>query len=248
MALLDPSSHLFDSENLLRSHISGVRFTGYVPAATNAQVTVCVITSMVGAQNLATDHWQELPPYVQLMRTNRPYISDVEGIVPGSGRDNQVQLATIYQCLEGEIANVRGTNVQAVAYGDYYSTRNVHCHHLLGRGVLRGVAQFLSPTATNMQGVVEQFSSDGLSVTDSDIETLPIDVTYHGGVVLDPLNAAYAEQGGAPRQITRVTIDRCKLSSVKAIDVGGLTITENNHIGEIQTVRCTELSTPSCRG
>jgi hypothetical protein len=196
MSFLDPARFRFDClAGLPRTHISNVRFTGYVPSATDAQVTVTVIAGMTGAQTIPLDHWEELPPYAQLFRTNRPYISNIQGDVAGSAKDNQVQLATIYQCLGGEISDVRGTNVQCLAYGDYYSTYDLHVHHLKGRGVLRGVAQFLSPTATNAQPVTQLFSAEGLSITDSDIETLPIDVTYHGGIVFDPLNVAYAAAG-----------------------------------------------------
>jgi hypothetical protein len=192
---IQPASDSIRLAGLPRTHISNVRFTGYVPSATDAQVTVTVIAGMTGAQTIPLDHWEELPPYVQLFRTNRPYISNIQGDVAGSAKDNQVQLATIYQCLGGEISDVRGTNVQCLAYGDYYSTYDLHVHHLKGRGVLRGVAQFLSPTATNAQPVTQLFSAEGLSITDSDIETLPIDVTYHGGIVFDPLNVAYAAAG-----------------------------------------------------
>lgn len=249
LSFLDPSTFRFDSiAGLPRSHISNVRFTGYVPSLTNAQVTVTVICGMMGAQVIPSTYWDELPPYVQLFRTNQPYISNIQGDVVGSPRDNQVQLATIYQCLGGEIADVRGTNVQCLAYGDYYSTYDLHVHHLKGRGVLRGVGQFLSPVEERpLLGRI--FSAEGLLITDSDIETLPIDVTYHGGIVFDPLNVDFAKAGGTvPRPFGRFTVDRCKVSSVKAVDVDGLTITENNQIGQIQIVRGTNVTTPSCRG
>jgi hypothetical protein len=245
LSILDPSSHVFDSKlGLPRTHISRVKFTGFNPSASNAQITVTAICGMVGAQTIPADHWEELPPWTQLWRTNKPYISDVEGNVPGSAKENQVQLATIYQCTEGEIANVRGSNVLCLAYGDYYSTKNLHVHHLLGRQVLRGVAQFLSPTP---RPLADLFSAEGLTVTDSDVETLSIDVTYHGGVVLDSFTADYAAQGGMiHRQIKNTTISRCKLPSVKAVDIDGLTITDDNEIGRIQTVRCTNISLSSC--
>lgn len=236
LSFLDPSTHIFD-DSRAPAHISRVKFTKFDPSSSNAQVSIAVITGMFGAQTIPTDAWAELPPYTQLFRRS-PYICDVEARVPGSPRANQVQLATIYQCTDGEIRRITGENVQCCVYGDYYITHNLRVNGVHGTNVLRGVTQFLSPTAANIDiSLPATFSSDGLTIENALVRTDPINVTYHGGIVLDPLVQAWHDAGGVggSRAIRNVTVRNSDVDSIKAVDVDGLRI--ENTIGKRTIIR-----------
>lgn len=137
--------------------ISNTDFSGYVPDASNNQVTVNMIVGGTCPGQITTSPWQELAPWRQIMR-QRAEIRDCKASATGK---NIVQGFTVYQAIRGLIDGCSTDGAAIGVYGDYYSTKGLHVtpnNSFMGGDW--GAVFRLSPTTANVSGLAEQFSHE----------------------------------------------------------------------------------------
>lgn len=156
IATLDPETHVF-SDVGPPSHITGSTFTGYVPGASNDQVTVRMITGSFGEANGSgrggwVFTWQA-----------DAYQEDNHTEAKGK---NLVQCHTIYLAKKGTIRKNTSEGADIGYYGDFLQTKGIvieensfgtdaaPCRH--------GVALYLSPTPSG--GLAEKFSHENYEI------------------------------------------------------------------------------------
>lgn len=138
------------------ARISNTEFLGYVPDASNDQVTVNMITGITCPGEIASP-WKELPPWRQIMRKKAELLNNK---VTASGK-NIVQGLTIYQAVDGLVDGNKTDGACIGYYGDYLTTKGVHITpNNSFMGGTWGVAIRLSPTAGDTDDLASQFSHE----------------------------------------------------------------------------------------
>ncbi len=164
-----PLGYVFDADrpDAACSHITNYRFGGYRSSDSNAQVTIAMIVGSMrddGPQN----------------SRKHAYVSDFKAEVRDTHPDqNQVQAATIYQSLSGEVTRGETWGLQAGYYSDYMRNRGVRIHHNRFLFGSRGVALMVAPAGPD----VEHYGLEDFTVEDNVITQAPTAALYHAGLL-----------------------------------------------------------------
>lgn len=135
LAHLDPATHIFDADTRAAA-IVGCTFDGYVPNASNDQVTCMMIVGMAGeAAGWNKGDWRYL--------WRRDYLID-HNTVRASGA-NLVQGYTAYQAHGGRCTYNVTEGADIGVYGDFFQSENSDIEFNQFSRCRHGVAFYLSP-------------------------------------------------------------------------------------------------------
>lgn len=192
IAQLDPATHQFEQGGIL-----DCTFSGYVPNASNDQVTVFMIVGSFGEMNGWTKggwrfHW-------------RKFAHHENNYVEASGT-NLVQCHTTYLAQAGTVTRNRSKGADRGYYGDFLQTRGQLIELNDWQQCRHGISLLLSPTPLPL---AEEFFHEDYQLGMNAIGSSGANVLIR---TLEPEYLAEAKRLGraptASRYIRRISIDR----------------------------------------